>query len=148
MPTSAPTDAEIERLTDAAAGRPGYPNAALREALMLRWYRLIPYTGTRESCPRRIVGKHCRSYARNCACQAGGGELGVFDHTRMWITRDTGELVMTGEPYRQTPGLAAAIDDLRRACTEIGVAVTTGDQSPYAYPLDDCELILMCKARG
>lgn len=139
-----PTDADIERL--AARGRPGYPNIALREALMLKWYGLVPYTGTGAWCPRRLVGKHCQSHTRRCACQVGGGSLGVFDHRRMWKDARTGELVMTGEPYRQCePRRTTRINSLHEACEPIGVTVEVGGRSPYAYPHDDCDLIMLRK---
>ena len=114
----------------------------LWDALMLKWHNLVPYVGTAHRCPRLLVGKRCLWHRRGCPCMYSGGiGSGRWDHVRMWRDAQSSELVLTSEPYDNVD--VEWLRKLTEECAEIGVVVTTSDESPYGAPYGGTTLVML-----
>lgn len=117
----------------------------LWETLMLNWHNLVPYVGKARHCPRLLVGKRCLWRRRGCPCPYSSGiGAGKWDHVRMWRDAQSSELVLTSEPYDNVD--EEWLHQLVEQCADIGVAVTTSDQSPYGAPYGSTTLIMLRRA--
>jgi hypothetical protein len=90
--TRTPQD-DLKLIQSFASGHPQIEQAARFAA----WYHWRPSSAAR--CPRVVAGKRCIAYSQRgetCVCERHHG--GPIDHPRMWLT-ETGERVLTAEPY-------------------------------------------------
>lgn len=102
------------------------PDTKVRQA---RYAARFP--GWRESqsayrCPRQVVGKRCLM-PYTCMCDWGKPNY-LFDHVRLWVLPNGGGRVLTSEPYHVD---LRQLENYRRECEIIGVAIDTSDDSPW-----------------